>query len=148
MTTCYGVHFDPFDANRLFISYTDIGMWRSDDRGTSWTTCDVPRDWRNTTYWIAFDPEVKGRGWAVMSSVHDLPRPKMFRSRDVGGYNGGVTDNRGRRQDLDEDDAGHAAHRGDAHHPRSHEPEGCALLYVTGFGTGVWKSADGGKSWR
>jgi len=36
-TTNYGVHFDPFDARRMFISYTDIGPFRSENGGESWT---------------------------------------------------------------------------------------------------------------
>ena len=58
VTISYGVHFDPFDSNRVFISYTDIGLFRSEDGGRSWTSsiAGVPSLWRNTTYWIAFDP--------------------------------------------------------------------------------------------
>ena len=33
VTTNYGVHFDPFDRQRLFITYTDIGMFRSENGG-------------------------------------------------------------------------------------------------------------------
>ena len=29
VTTCYGVHFDPFDKEHLVVSYTDIGMLQS-----------------------------------------------------------------------------------------------------------------------
>ena len=60
VTTSYGVHFDPFDSKRIFVSYTDIGLFRSENAGSSWTSsiAGVPRDWQNTTYWIVFDPEV------------------------------------------------------------------------------------------
>ncbi len=37
VTTSYGYHFDPFDHNRQFISTTDIGLFRSEDGGKSWT---------------------------------------------------------------------------------------------------------------
>jgi hypothetical protein len=78
VTTSYGFHFDPFDPQRQFITYTDIGLFRSEDGGASWTssTRGVPREWRNTTYWIAFDPLVRGRVWSVNSGTHDLPRPR------------------------------------------------------------------------
>jgi hypothetical protein len=33
VTTNYGVHFDPFDPKRMFISYTDIGLFRSENGG-------------------------------------------------------------------------------------------------------------------
>ncbi len=65
VTTSYGVHFDPFDPKRVFISYTDIGLFRSENGGHSWvgSTDEVPRQWRNTTYWMVFDPAVKGKAW-------------------------------------------------------------------------------------
>jgi len=93
VTTNYGVHFDPFDPRHMFISYTDIGLWASDNGGESWysaTRNGVPHAWDNTTYWVEFDPAVRGRMWAVMSGVHDLPRDKMWQRRGVDTYNGGV----------------------------------------------------------
>src|SRR5450759_4343598 len=48
VTTCYGVHFDPFDARHMFIGYTDIGLWASDTAGASWysaTRAGVPHQW-------------------------------------------------------------------------------------------------------
>jgi photosystem II stability/assembly factor-like uncharacterized protein len=58
VTNSYGMHFDPFDLKREFITYTDIGLFRSEDGGASWTssTAGVPREWLNTTYWVVFDP--------------------------------------------------------------------------------------------
>ena len=35
VTTCYGVHFDPFNPKRVFITYTDIGLFRSENGGRS-----------------------------------------------------------------------------------------------------------------
>ncbi len=69
VTTCYGVHFDPFDPEHLFISYTDIGLFQSRDGGYSWipSAQGIPNSWVNTTYWLVFDPEVKDRVWAVFS---------------------------------------------------------------------------------
>src|SRR6185503_17167522 len=92
VTSSYGVHFDPFDAQRLFITYTDIGLFRSEDGGDSWigSTVGIPNAWRNTTYWVAFDPDVKGRMWGAFSGTHDLPRPKMWRRTDPETYKGGV----------------------------------------------------------
>jgi photosystem II stability/assembly factor-like uncharacterized protein len=92
VTTNYGYLFDPFDANRRFIPTTDIGLFRSEDKGRSWTrsVTGVPQEWSNTTYWVTFDPAVRGRMWGVMSGTHDLPRPKMWRSTSVTKYRGGV----------------------------------------------------------
>jgi photosystem II stability/assembly factor-like uncharacterized protein len=65
VTTNYGYLYDPFDANRRFIPTTDIGLFRSEDKGRSWTRSltGVPEEWSNTTYWVTFDPAVRGRMW-------------------------------------------------------------------------------------
>jgi photosystem II stability/assembly factor-like uncharacterized protein len=150
VTTSYGIHFDPFDGNREFITYTDIGLFRSEDGGRSWggSTAGVPREWRNTTYWVAFDPKVRGRMWSVNSGTHDLPRPKMWRRTSSAKFKGGVcrSDDGGRtwtksNTGMDETGATHILLD-----PAS--PENARVLYVTGFGRGVYKSSDGGRSWK
>ena len=145
VTTSYGVHFDPFEPQHLFIGYTDIGLFTSDNGGASWysaTRRGVPQSWVNTTYWMEFDPNVRGRMWAVMSGVHDLPRPKMWRSRSPDTYDGGV---------VRSDDGGHTWRVQNTGMPPTaathilRDPAGA--LYVTGFGRGVFKSIDGGEHW-
>ena len=149
VTTCYGIHFDPFNPRRLFISYTDIGLFGSDDGGQSWwsATHGVPRPWMNTTYWIEFDPEVKGRLWGVMSGVHDLPRPKMWRRSSPANYNGGVclSEDGGRTWQSTNQGMPPTAATHIVVDPRS--PAQARTLYVAGFGRGVFKSVDGGTSW-
>jgi hypothetical protein len=149
VTTCYGVHFDPFDPNRVFISYTDIGLFASEDSGRSWrsATPGVPDRWVNTTYWIVFDPDDKGRAWGVMSGIHDLPRPKMWRRQSPARYNGGVclSEDGGRtwRQSIEGMPPTAVTHV--LLDLRS--PVGNRTLYVAGFGRGVFKSVDGGHRW-
>ncbi len=148
VTTNYGVHFDPFDSKRVFISYTDIGLFRSENGGQGWisSTAGVPQAWVNTTYWVEFDPEVRGRVWGVMSGVHDLPRPKMWRQRSPSTYNGGVciSEDGGRNWRVCEGLPPTAA---------THilldrrSPANARTLYVAGFGRGVYKSTDGGRTW-
>lgn len=149
VTTCYGVHFDPFDANRVFITYTDIGLFRSEDGGRSWLSSidGVPRRWWNTTYWIEFDPEVRGRVWGVMSRVHDLPRPKMWRSTSPATYEGGVclSEDGGRSWRAASDGMDPTAATHILLDPSS--PADARVLYVAGFGRGVYKSSDGGRTW-
>jgi hypothetical protein len=149
VTTSYGVHFDPFDPKRQFITYTDIGLFRSEDGGASWTssTAGVPRDWMNTTYWVVFDPKVRGRMWSVNSYTHDLPRPKMWRHNSVLHYKGGVcrSDDGGKHwtksnTGMDETGATHILLD-----PTS--PVDARVLYVAGYGRGIYKSSDGGRSW-
>jgi hypothetical protein len=149
VTTNYGIFFDPFDPHRLFIAYTDIGLFRSENGGQSWTssTRGVPRRWLNTTYWISFDPAVKGRVWGVMSYVHDLPRPKMWRRASPGKYDGGVciSDDGGKTWRPSNQGMPPTAATDILLDPAS--PINARLLYVTGFGKGVFKSMDGGQTW-
>jgi hypothetical protein len=44
VTTCYGVHFDPFDKEHFFICYTDMGLFHTFNGGDSWfhSITDVP----------------------------------------------------------------------------------------------------------
>lgn len=149
VTTSYGIHFDPFDRRRQFITYTDIGLFRSEDGGDTWqsSTTGVPAKWLNTTYWMVFDPAVRGRVWSVNSYTHDLPRPKMWRKNSVSNYKGGV---------CRSDDGGNTwrqSNAGMAETAATHillDPASAPdarTLYVTGFGRGVYKSIDGGKTW-
>lgn len=149
VTTSYGIHFDPFDSKRQFITYTDIGLFRSEDGGLSWTsaTTGVPRDWMNTTYWVVFDPKVRGRVWSVNSWTHDLPRPKMWRHTSPETYRGGVcrSDDGGNTWVKSNDGMQESAATHILLDPTS--PVDARVLYVAAFGRGVYKSSDGGRTW-
>ncbi|HKW34544.1 MAG TPA: hypothetical protein VJN92_16155 [Candidatus Acidoferrum sp.] len=149
VTNAYGYHFDPFDHNRQFISTTDIGLFRSEDGGKSWasSTQGVPKEWINTTYWIVFDPAVKGRVWSVNSWTHDLPRPKMWRRKTILDYRGGVcrSEDGGRTWTKSNNGMEPTAATHILLDPTS--PPDARVLYVAAFGRGVYKSIDGGKSW-
>jgi photosystem II stability/assembly factor-like uncharacterized protein len=149
VTTNYGVHFDPFNPKHIFIGYTDIGAFQSYDGGASWVTATegIPPRWRNTTYWLEFDPKAKGLMWGAFSGTHDLPRPKMWRGRDPERYTGGVgisTDGGATWQ---------PSNNGMPETAVTHlllDPAsrvGSRTLYACGYGRGVYKSTDNGKSW-
>jgi len=149
VTTDYGVQFDPFDSKHIFIDYTDIGLFSSDNGGQSWrsSTEGIPKFWRNTTYWVAFDPAQRGLMWGAFSGTHDLPRPKMWRRQPPSHFTGGVaisTDG-GRswqpsNAGLPEDSVTHILLD-----PSSRA--GSRTLYACAFGRGVYKSTDGGRTW-
>jgi len=149
VTTNYGVHFDPFDPTHVYISYTDIGMFRSEDGGASWISsiAGVREGWRNTTYWLEFDPAVKGLVWGGFSGTHDLPRPKMWRGRGPTSYRGGVG------VSTDGGKTWAVAGKGMAQTAVTHvlldptSPAGKRTLYACGYGTGLWKSTDNGETW-
>jgi len=151
VTTCYGVHFDPFDKDHFFISYTDIGLWHTLNGGRSWRQAinGVPRRWINTCYWLVFDPQVQGRIWSVWGSGHDLPRPKMFRSGRFDRFVGGVA--------VTEDGGGSWSPGNTGMPPNTvcthvlldeNSPKEARTLYVCGFGKGVFKSIDSGRTWK
>lgn len=152
VTTSYAVVFDPFDANHVFIANTDVGLMESVDGARSWRSAThdngIPRSWMNSTYWLTFDPKVKGRAWAAMSGTHDLPRPKMFRRNGTAGYKGGIvmTDDGGRTWTPTSADIGEAAMTHILIDESS--PESNRTLYACAFGKGVYKSEDGGKTWK
>lgn len=152
VTTGYSVIFDPFDTNHVFSANTDIGLMESKDGAVSWMSANsnngMPRSWANSTYWLAFDPEVQGRAWAVMSSTHDLPRPKMFRARGTAGYKGGIvmTEDGEKSWQPVSSDIGEAAVTHILVDPSSSKD--ARTLYACAFGKGVYKSVDGGKTWK
>ena len=149
VTTDYGVQFDPFDPKHIFIDYTDIGLFQSMNGGRSWSSSSegVPELWRNTAYWVAFDPSERGLMWGAFSGVHDLPRPKMWRGRSPQRYKGGVA--------VSTDGGRHWQPSGTGMPPTSvthilldpNSPVGNRTLYATAFGRGVYKSIDNGKTW-
>ena len=150
VTTGYDVVFDPFDVDHIFLALTDIGLMESKNGGKGWlsaTRKGVPGRWVNTTYWMVFDPEVKGRAWAVMSGIHDLPVPKMWSNGGVDRYTGGITltnDGSATWQVVSES-IGQAAMTHILLDPTSKKES--RTLYACAFGKGVYKSTDGGLSW-
>jgi photosystem II stability/assembly factor-like uncharacterized protein len=150
VTTCYGVHFDPFDEEHFFICYTDMGLFHTYNGGESWfhSLTNVPRRWQNTCYDLKFDPDVKDKVWAVWGNAHDLPRDKMFGRYGFDRYSGGVTVSL---------DGGKSWEKSNQGMPENSvctnilvdptTPADSRTLFVAVFDKGVYKSADGGVNW-
>jgi photosystem II stability/assembly factor-like uncharacterized protein len=149
VTTCYGMHFDPFDSLHILTTYTDIGLSQSYDGGSSWVhAIEGISGVRNTCYWLEFDPEVEGRIWSVWSNWHDLPRMKMFNDNwpNALGMPALSTDGgktwRGKNWGI----PGNTPHTHILIDPSS--PVDNRTIYVCAFGMGVYKSVDGGTRWE
>ena len=150
VTTCYDLVFDPFDKNHLFIPYTDIGAFHSFNGGKSWFHAidGIPRSWRNTCYWMIFDPEVKDLAWSCWGGAHDLPRPKMLRSGNFERYAGGTAISTDGGSSWKVSNKGLPENSVTTHiilDPKS--PAGKRTLYACVFHKGVYKSTDNGESW-
>ncbi len=152
VTTTYGVHHDPFDADHIAISYTDIGYHHSYNGGKSWfrSVEGIPRRWQNTCYWMVFDPGVKDKVWSVWSNLHDFPRGKMTRNPEWTNYGAGgvaLSVDGGKTwkptvegMGLDTPSASIVLDK--------NSPVGNRTLYVAAYGKGVFKSVDDGKTWK
>jgi photosystem II stability/assembly factor-like uncharacterized protein len=107
----------------------------------------VPEEWSNTTYWVTFDPAIRGKMWGVMSGTHDLPRPKMWRKTAVTKYRGGVCIS------VDGGKSWKTSNTGMPETAPTHilldpkSPAGHRTLWATAMGRGVYKSTDDGASW-
>ncbi|NQT17045.1 MAG: hypothetical protein HQ582_30085, partial [Planctomycetes bacterium] len=65
VTTTWHYYVDPFEPNRHYIAYTDLGWARSLDAGKTWIWWDKRSwaPWRNTCYEVALDPDSPGKMW-------------------------------------------------------------------------------------
>jgi len=150
VTTTWHYYIDPFEPNRRYIAYTDIGFARSLDADKTWIWWDPHSwaPWRNTCYEIAFDPEVPGKMWGAFSDVHDIPNDNIISERHGHDRPGGVCVSR------DFGATWHAEARGLPARPVTSivvdpsSPEAQRTLYAAVFMAGIYKSTDAGKTWQ
>ncbi|MHC4714610.1 MAG: putative Ig domain-containing protein, partial [Planctomycetota bacterium] len=147
--TNYFVQFAPWDHDRVYVTYSDIGLFRSENRGASWRWAGQGSPWRNTFYHTAFDPTVAGKMWACASSRNDIPHEKRLREASFPEYSGGVL--RSTDYGATWSDLGHStglptgAPTSIVVDPSS--PAGSRTIYVAVMGKGVYKSTDDGDNW-
>jgi photosystem II stability/assembly factor-like uncharacterized protein len=147
VTTAWNYYLDPFEPNRHYIAYTDIGYARSTDAGKTWYW-QTGRPLRNTTYELAFDPATPGTIWAACADLHDIPQNNVISGRHyfarASGGIGASTDFGATWKDTS---------TGLPRKPITSvivdpkSPTESRTLYASAFEDGVYKSTDSGKSW-
>jgi hypothetical protein len=151
-TTCYGVHFNPFDKEHISVSYADVGLFNSFNGGKSWVHGieGIPNTMRNTIYAMEFDPEIEGRVYSVWAGCHDLPRPRMFRRGriETGHYRGAfaISQDGARSWRVVKDAIPETAVCTHVTLDTT-SPKDARTLYVCAMKVGVFKSTDSGESW-
>ena len=145
VTTCWNYRIDPHNHKNHFICYTDIGLMRSEDGGLTWTHSGKGNPWENTCYDLVFDPERKGRAWAAMSNVHDIPHWTYVHEEVKGPGGVCVSDDGGKSWKPSTVGLPTAPITSIALDQTS--PAGNRTLWCTAYGQGVFKSVDDGKSW-
>ncbi len=149
VTTTWNYYIDPFEPNRHYIAYTDIGMARSLDAGKTWIWWDKKSwaPWRNTCYEMAFDPDRPGKIWGAFSDVHDIPNDNIISERHGHRGPGGVCSSRDFGGSWQHEASGIPGRpvTSIVLDPRS--PKDSRTLYAGVFDEGVYKSTDDGRTW-
>jgi photosystem II stability/assembly factor-like uncharacterized protein len=147
VTTVWHYLFDPHDADRHYIAYTDIGFARSLDRGATWQHSTDGSPWGNTFYEVAFDPDQPGVLIATAGNQHDIPGWTQLDGPD---RPGGV---------VRSDDYGVTWTSISAGLPFEQDyptvglvvdfdtPPATRVMYTAVYGDGVYKTENGGQSW-
>lgn len=144
VTGSWDYYFDPNDPNRHYIAHCDLGFARSVDGGETWSCAAVGSPWTNTFYGVVFDPFQKGKMYAACSNKHDIPH---WTNCDANYLPGGVCVSEDFAANWKPISAGlpEKPCTGIALDPRS--KPGKVTLYVSMYGSGVYKSTDGGRTW-
>ena len=149
VTTTWNYYIDPFETNRHYIAYTDIGFARSIDNGKTWIWWDKNTwaPWRNTCYEIAFDPDIPGKMWGAFSNVHDIPNDNIISERHGHNGPGGVCMSRDFGASWRPEAQGLPLRPVTSIVLDPHSRKDNRTLYAGVFTEGVYKSTDDGKTW-
>jgi len=150
VTSTWNFYIDPFEPDRRYICYTDLGFARSLDRGKTWQWWAKPgrAPWRNTCYELAFDPQVKGKIWGAFSDVHDIPNNNIISERHKSVGAGGVCVSTDYAATWEKSNNGLPLAPVTSVVVDSKSPTGTRTLYAGLFGQGVYKSTDDGHTWK
>jgi photosystem II stability/assembly factor-like uncharacterized protein len=149
VTTTWHFYTDPFQRNRQYICYTDIGFARSTNSGQSWTWWEPKTwaPWRNTCYELAFDPSIPGKIWGAFSDVHDIPNDNIVSERHGHKGPGGVCVSPDFGASWKSETEGLPARPVTSIVVDPRSPANARTLYAGVFEEGVLKSSDDGRTW-
>ena len=149
VTTTWDYYINPFEPNRHYIAYTDIGWARSVDAGKSWIWWDEESwaPWRNTCYQVAFDPDTAGTMWGAFSDVHDIPNDNIISERHGHNRPGGVCVSRDFGASWKHEAVGIPPKPVTSIVLDPNSTRGSRTLYAGVFMEGVCKSNDDGRNW-
>ena len=149
ITTTWHYYVDPFQQNRHYIAYTDIGFARSIDAAKSWIwwTEKTWAPWNNTCYEMAFDPAIPGKIWGAFSDVHDIPNDNIISGRHGSKGPGGVCLSTDFGVTWPKFGTGLPVAPATSIVLDPKSPKGKRTLYVSIFDEGVFKSTDDGRTW-
>jgi len=147
VTSVWHYYIDPFERNRHYIAYTDVKFARSEDAGETWIS-DFASPLRNTTYELAFDPEIPGKIWGAFADMHDIPNGNIiygrhYREQSGGGV--GITEDFAVTWTDTSEGLPQEPLTSIVLDPKS--PMNARILYAAVFEAGVFKSVDDGRTW-
>jgi photosystem II stability/assembly factor-like uncharacterized protein len=150
VTSTWNYYIDPFQPERHYIAYTDVGFARSLNAGKSWSWWSARgrAPWCNTCYELAFDPQTPGKIWGAFSDVHDIPNGNIIYGGHRSNLKGGVavSSDFGATWKASAQGLPEAAAVSVVLDPKS--PAGRRTLYASIFNHGVYKSTDDGRTWQ
>ena len=148
VTFCYQVIPDRARADTYYACYADIGSFRTEDGGKSWTYNEgywnngIKSEWRNSCYELTVDRKTPGHLYGAFSGFHNLPQADFAPGQhSVGGV-------------AESSDGGKSW----APFEKNGLPEQpctsvlidrrSAALFVAVYGSGVYRSSNGGKTFE
>ena len=126
--TATAIAIDPTNPSTMYVGARNSLIFRSTDRGESWTRLPFPRHFLGTVSALAVDPSDPKRVYAALSAENSH-YGSIWRSKDAG-----------ESWQMSEDLAGTS---GEALALWPKDPK----VVVAGTRQGVWMSRDGGDSW-
>jgi len=148
VTFVYQVIPDALRPNVWYGCYADVGSWRTEDGGKSFTynvgiwNVGIKSEWRNSCYEIACDKRQPGRLFGVFSGKHNLPEPAP-EGADRYFIGGLAISEDGGKSWTPQEKCGLPDRPCTSVLLDRRNPE---VVFVAIYATGVYRSTDGGKS--